>query len=199
MTGVLYQLIGSRSERHLRCKFRTGRPWNQRCSTRRIWCGAVRRAGAGDVGPVNRLNRLIGGKVQIIAPRIESGSVNLGTEASHGGGGMVTGADCIEDIDVLRSVGMKTLFDGVYAPSTVGTFVAGVHLRTDPAVGSVLREHAAVASAEIRLRHPQDGASLPARARSVRPGDDRDPAHRRRARRDRRRCVDRGVLSRRGR
>ncbi len=36
---------------------------------------------------------------------------------------MVAGAGCIDDIDVLRSGGMKTLFDGVYAPSTAGTLL----------------------------------------------------------------------------
>jgi hypothetical protein len=33
---------------------------------------------------------------------------------------MCAGADCIDDIDVVRSGGMKALFDGVYAPSTIG-------------------------------------------------------------------------------
>ncbi len=36
---------------------------------------------------------------------------------------MCAGADCIDDIDLLRAGGMKTLFDGVYAPSTVGTLL----------------------------------------------------------------------------
>jgi Transposase DDE domain group 1 len=38
-------------------------------------------------------------------------------------GGMLTGADCIDDLDVLRQGGMPSLFDGVYAPSTVGEFL----------------------------------------------------------------------------
>jgi hypothetical protein len=33
---------------------------------------------------------------------------------------MCAGADCIDDIDVVRSGGMKVLFDGAYAPSTIG-------------------------------------------------------------------------------
>jgi hypothetical protein len=36
--------------------------------------------------------------------------------------GMVTGADSIEDLDVLRHGGMPVLFDSVYAPSTLGSF-----------------------------------------------------------------------------
>jgi hypothetical protein len=37
--------------------------------------------------------------------------------------GMLTGADSIDDLDVLRHGGMPVLFDGVYAPSTLGSFL----------------------------------------------------------------------------
>jgi hypothetical protein len=37
--------------------------------------------------------------------------------------GMLTGADSIDDLDVLRHGGMPALFDGVYAPSTLGSFL----------------------------------------------------------------------------
>lgn len=37
--------------------------------------------------------------------------------------GMLTGADSIDDLDVLRHGGMPTLFSGVYAPSTLGAFL----------------------------------------------------------------------------
>ncbi|WP_187369666.1 hypothetical protein [Fodinicola acaciae] len=37
--------------------------------------------------------------------------------------GMVTGADCIDDLDVIRHGGMKHLFSDVYAPSTLGSFL----------------------------------------------------------------------------
>jgi hypothetical protein len=37
--------------------------------------------------------------------------------------GMVAGADCIEDMELLRHGGMGRLFDGVRAPSTLGTFL----------------------------------------------------------------------------
>jgi hypothetical protein len=33
---------------------------------------------------------------------------------------MCAGADCIDVIDVVRSGGMKALYDGVYAPSMIG-------------------------------------------------------------------------------
>jgi hypothetical protein len=37
--------------------------------------------------------------------------------------GMVTGADSIDDLDVVRHGGMATLFGEVYAPSTLGSFL----------------------------------------------------------------------------
>jgi hypothetical protein len=37
--------------------------------------------------------------------------------------GMLTGADSIDDTDVLRHGGMPSLFGGVYAPSTLGEFL----------------------------------------------------------------------------
>jgi hypothetical protein len=36
---------------------------------------------------------------------------------------MPAGADCIEDMDLLRHAGMDRLFDGVRAPSMLGTFL----------------------------------------------------------------------------
>jgi hypothetical protein len=37
--------------------------------------------------------------------------------------GMVAGADSIEDMDLLRHGGMGRLFTGLYAPSTLGSFL----------------------------------------------------------------------------
>ncbi len=37
--------------------------------------------------------------------------------------GMLAGADSIDDLDVVRHGGMSTLFDAVYAPSTLGEFL----------------------------------------------------------------------------
>jgi hypothetical protein len=37
--------------------------------------------------------------------------------------GMVAGADSIDDMDLLRHGGMDRMFDGVRAPSTLGTFL----------------------------------------------------------------------------
>ena len=54
---------------------------------------------------------------------------------------MCAGADCIDDVDVVRSGGMKTLFGGVYAPSTVGTLLREFTFGHARQLESVLREH----------------------------------------------------------
>jgi hypothetical protein len=87
------------------------------------------------------LLRLLGEKVQINAPRIKSGSANPAPKLATVVAGMCAGADCIDDIDVLRSGGMRTLFDGVYAPSTVGTLLREFSFGHARQLESVLREH----------------------------------------------------------
>jgi len=55
--------------------------------------------------------------------------------------GMVTGADSIDDLDVLRHGGMPRLFTGVRAPSTLGTFLRSFthgHVQQLDAVGGRL-------------------------------------------------------------
>jgi hypothetical protein len=69
------------------------------------------------------LLRLLADKVHIAEPRIKSGSANPSPKLTTLIAGMCAGADCIDDVDVLRSGGMSTLFGGVYAPSTVGTLL----------------------------------------------------------------------------
>lgn len=53
--------------------------------------------------------------------------------------GMIAGADCIEDMDLLRHGGMDRVFTGVRAPSTLGTFLRSFtfgHVRQFEAVSS---------------------------------------------------------------
>jgi Transposase DDE domain group 1 len=87
------------------------------------------------------LRRLLGEKVHVIAPRIKSGAANPAPKLATVVAGMVAGADCIDDIDVLRSGGMASLFDGVYAPSTVGTLLREFTFGHARQLESVLREH----------------------------------------------------------
>ncbi len=57
---------------------------------------------------------------------------NAGLKVTAMVAGMVAGADSIDDMALLRHGGMKKLFAGAYAPSTLGSFLPGVHLRPCP-------------------------------------------------------------------
>jgi hypothetical protein len=87
------------------------------------------------------LTRLLGEKIRIKVPRIESGAANPAPKLATLVAGMCAGADCIDDIDVVRSGSMKTLFGGVYAPSTVGTLLREFTFGHARQLESVLREH----------------------------------------------------------
>ena len=69
------------------------------------------------------LTSMLAEEVVIASPRIKSGSANLASKLATLIAGMTAGADSVDDIDLLRSGGMTVLFDGVYAPSTVGTLL----------------------------------------------------------------------------
>jgi hypothetical protein len=59
------------------------------------------------------LSALLAEKVSITTPRIKSGSANPAPKLTTLIAGMCAGADSIDDLDVLRSGGMKALFRGV--------------------------------------------------------------------------------------
>jgi hypothetical protein len=87
------------------------------------------------------LPEIIAGKVSITTPRIKSGSANPAPKLLGVIAGMCAGADSIEDLDVLRAGGMPILFDGVYAPSTLGVLLREFSFGHARQLESVLREH----------------------------------------------------------
>jgi Transposase DDE domain group 1 len=97
------------------------------------------------------LARLLDEKVRIAAPRIKSGSANPAPKLTTLIAGMCAGADSIDDIDVVRSGGLKTMFDGVYAPSTVGTLLREFTFGHARQLESVLREHLVALSGRVDL------------------------------------------------
>ena len=97
------------------------------------------------------LVRLLDEKVRITASRIKSAAANPAPKLATLIAGMSAGADCIDDVDVLRSGGMKTLFDGVYAPSTVGTLLREFTFGHARQLESVLREHLVALCARVDL------------------------------------------------
>ena len=88
-----------------------------------------------------RLSQIIAGKVSIKTPRIKSGAANLAPKLLGVIAGMCAGADSIDDLDMLRAGGMPILFDGVYAPSTLGTLLREFSFGHARQLESVLREH----------------------------------------------------------
>jgi hypothetical protein len=89
------------------------------------------------------LSRLLDEKVRITDPRIRSGAANPAPKLVTLIAAMCAGADCIDDADIVRSGGMKTLFGGVYAPSTIGTLLREFTFGHARQLESVLREHLA--------------------------------------------------------
>ena len=84
---------------------------------------------------------LLDKKVHISEPRIKSGSANPAPKLATVIAGMCAGAESIDDLDVVRSGGMKTLFGGVYAPSTIGTLLREFTFGHARQLDSVLGEH----------------------------------------------------------
>jgi hypothetical protein len=88
-----------------------------------------------------RLPEIIAEKVSITTSRIKSGAANPAPKLLGVIAGMCAGADSIQDLDVLRAGGMPILFDGVYAPSTLGTLLREFSFGHARQLESVLREH----------------------------------------------------------
>jgi hypothetical protein len=75
--------------------------------------------------PVMRLAQAAG-LPALVAALVRMGSsvgCNPAGKVSSIVAGMVAGADCIDDLDVIRHRGMAALFDDCYAPSTLGSFL----------------------------------------------------------------------------
>jgi hypothetical protein len=69
------------------------------------------------------LPELVADAVHIGDPPIRSTGVNPAGKIGSIVAGMAAGADSIEDLDLLRHGGMGELFGGLYAPSTLGSFL----------------------------------------------------------------------------
>jgi len=70
------------------------------------------------------LSNLLGEHVKFSDERVRSGGANPSPKLTAVAAGLAAGADSIDDLQVVRSGGMKRLFNSVYAPST-----SGIHLR----------------------------------------------------------------------
>ena len=66
------------------------------------------------------LSELIADRVNVTATRVASAGANPAGKITSIVAGMAAGADCIDDLDAIRSGGMRRLFGGVYAGATLG-------------------------------------------------------------------------------
>jgi len=75
------------------------------------------------------LSELTGQRVRFKTSRVASAGVNPSGKLTAIVAGMAGGADCIDDLDVIRAGGMPRLFGGVYAPGHPWPAAARVHPR----------------------------------------------------------------------
>jgi len=87
------------------------------------------------------LSELISGRVEIKSSLVKSAGVNPASKLTSIIAGMAAGADCIDDLDVIRSGGMPRVFGGVYAPATLGQFLRSFTHGHTLQLASVLRAH----------------------------------------------------------
>ncbi len=69
------------------------------------------------------LPELLEEQVRFVDERVASGAANPVGKVTAILAGLLTGADCIDDLDVIGSGGMKRVFGGVYAAATLGIFL----------------------------------------------------------------------------
>ena len=69
------------------------------------------------------LSNLLEAHVRFVDERIKSGAANPVGKLTCILGGLLAGADSIDDLDVIRSGGMNKAFNAVYACSTLGIFL----------------------------------------------------------------------------
>lgn len=97
------------------------------------------------------LPQLLAEKITITTSKIKSGAANPAPKLATLIAGMCAGADSIDDVDVLRSGGMTTLFGGVYAPSTIGTLLREFTFGHARQLESVLRTHLTALADRVEL------------------------------------------------
>jgi hypothetical protein len=87
------------------------------------------------------LSELITAKVSITTTSVASAGVNPAGKITSIVAGMAAGADCIDDLDVIRTGGMGRIFGGVYAPATMGQLLREFTHGHTRQLASVAREH----------------------------------------------------------
>lgn len=97
------------------------------------------------------LSRLIGEHVDLPSTRVKSGAVNPVGKLTTIIGGIMCGADSIDDANVLRAGGTPRVFNDVYAPSTLGIFLREFTFGHANQLAAVAREHLVALAARVPL------------------------------------------------
>jgi hypothetical protein len=97
------------------------------------------------------LSRLLDEHVRFVDERIKSGAANATPKLTSIIAGMAAGADSIDDLDVIRSGGMTTVFGGVYAAATLGIFLREFTHGHTRQLSAVLRRHLVALAAHTRV------------------------------------------------
>ena len=87
------------------------------------------------------LSELVAERVRLGETRVASAGVNPAGKVTSIIAGMAASADSIDDLQVIRSGGMKRLFDQVYAPATLGQFLREFTHGHSLQLASVARGH----------------------------------------------------------
>jgi hypothetical protein len=86
------------------------------------------------------LGQLLDERVRFTSERVKSGAANPTPKLLSIIAAMLTGADSIDDLDVIRAGGMKKLFGGVYACATLGILLREFTFGHVRQLGAVLRQ-----------------------------------------------------------
>ena len=97
------------------------------------------------------LSRLLDEHVRFVDERVKSGAANPTPKLTSIIAGMAAGADSIDDLDVIRSGGMKQLFGGVYAAATLGIFLREFTHGHTRQLSTVLRRHVVALADQTRV------------------------------------------------
>ncbi|WP_049774157.1 MULTISPECIES: IS1380 family transposase [unclassified Nocardioides] len=99
------------------------------------------------------LSELVADRVTLasLSPRVASAGVNPAGKVTSIIAGMAAGADNIDELQVIRSGGMKRLFDQVYAPATLGQFLREFTHGHTLQLASVARAHLVHLAARTNL------------------------------------------------
>ncbi|MEW2386700.1 IS1380 family transposase [Micromonospora sp. NPDC047707] len=87
------------------------------------------------------LSQLLDEHVRFACERVKSGAANSTPKLTSIIAGMAAGADSIDDLDVIRAGGMKKLFGGIYAATTLGIFLREFTHGHTRQLSAVLRRH----------------------------------------------------------